>query len=115
MVLEKFIKDSTSVDEEHMSVAVKLAEETKALTKWLIEAFTKAGTENGIESEQSRKIVSQAVLGSAKMMEETKEHPFSLIDKVCSPQGTTIEGLLSLQKNGFEKKIIEIIDESLSK
>ena len=45
------------------------------------------------------------VLGSAKMVLESDAHPQALIDRVCSPGGTTIEGLLSLQKDGFEAAV----------
>ncbi|MPN39392.1 Pyrroline-5-carboxylate reductase [bioreactor metagenome] len=116
MEIEKFIEENTAVDQAHLSDAVKLAESAAALTGLLIEAITKAGTDNGIDSEaEARKIAVQAVFGSAKLIQESDEHPYALIDKVCSPAGTTIEGLLSLQKDGFEKKIIELTETYLSR
>ena len=49
------------------------------------------------------------VMGSAKMVLESNTHPIELADRVCSPAGTTIEGVLALQKNGFETAVSEAI------
>ncbi len=56
-----------------------------------------------------------AVLGSAKKILESDEHPWELIDKVCSPGGTTIEGIVSLQKDGFESAVCNAVDAALQK
>ena len=55
------------------------------------------------------KIAAQTVYGSAKMILESDEHPWSLIDSVCSPGGTTIEGVVSLQSDGFEKAVFNAV------
>ena len=57
----------------------------------------------------------QAVLGSAKMVLESGEHPWELVDKVCSPGGTTIEGVSSLQNDGFEKAILNAVNKAVEK
>ena len=44
----------------------------------------------------------QAVLGTAKLLQESGMHPRQLADMVCSPAGTTIEGVVALQQAGFE-------------
>ncbi|MEG1775739.1 MAG: pyrroline-5-carboxylate reductase dimerization domain-containing protein, partial [Clostridia bacterium] len=51
-----------------------------------------------------------AVLGSAKMVLDTNEHPASLKDKVCSPGGTTIEAVEVLEKGGFRGLMMEAMD-----
>ena len=48
----------------------------------------------------------QTVLGSAKMVLETGEHPCKLRDDVCSPAGTTIEAVEVLKDTGFEASIM---------
>ena len=42
-------------------------------------------------------------------------HPFDLIDQVCSPGGTTIEGVTSLQADGFEAAIHNAVDKAIDK
>ena len=61
------------------------------------------------------KVAAQTVLGSAKKILESDEHPWELIDKVCSPGGTTIEGIVSLQKDGFESAVCNAVDAALQK
>ncbi|MPN45582.1 Pyrroline-5-carboxylate reductase [bioreactor metagenome] len=49
------------------------------------------------------------------MLLESSEHPHSLIDKVCSPGGTTIEGILSLKADAFEGVLMKAFDASYEK
>ena len=68
-----------------------------------------------IERQAAYKMVAQAVLGSAKMVLETGKHPGELKDMVCSPGGTTIEGLAALEENGFRGAIIKACDANFEK
>ena len=61
------------------------------------------------------RISAQAVLGSAKMILESKEHPYELIDMVCSPGGTTIEAVTSLQEDGFNDAIHKAVEKAVEK
>ena len=84
-----------------------LQNKTADLTQELVKSFAKFLYENGIDEKTSLEVARQTVFGSAVMMKESVVHPCELIDRVCSPGGTTIEGLLSLKTNGFEKFLIE--------
>lgn len=86
-----------------------------AYTFMYIDAMARAAVKNGMNKQNALKICAQAVLGSAKMIMEDSSHPWSLIDSVCSPGGTTIEGVVSLQKDGFESAIVKAVDASLEK
>lgn len=55
----------------------------------------------GLPREKANVYAAQTLLGSAKMLSETKKHPEQLKDDVCSPGGTTIEGVLTLEKENF--------------
>lgn len=80
-----------------------------------IDALARAGVENGMKKDVALEIAAQTVLGSAKMILESNEHPWELIDKVCSPGGTTIEGVLSLQADGFESAVHNAVNKAVEK
>lgn len=80
-----------------------------------IDAMARAAVKNGLPKNQALAISAQAVLGSAKMILESGEHPWALIDKVCSPGGTTIEGVLALQKDGFEAAVADAVESAFEK
>lgn len=68
-----------------------------------------------MKKDDALKIAAQTVYGSAKMILESDEHPYKLIDNVCSPGGTTIEGVISLQADGFESAVHNAVDKALDK
>lgn len=72
-----------------------------------IDAVARAGVKYGLSKQKALSIAASTVMGSAKLVDESGEHPFALIDQVTTPGGTTIEGILSLQANGFEHAIHE--------
>ena len=86
-----------------------------------IDALADAGVRAGFSRPLAVELATQTVLGSARLVEETGEHPIALMNQVCSPAGTTIEGVMTLKKRGFEAAVqdgIEAIirrDQELSK
>ena len=80
-----------------------------------IDSLARAGVKNGMTKETALFVAAQAVLGSARMVLESGEHPWELVDKVCSPGGTTIEGVSSLQNDGFEKAILNAVNKAVEK
>ncbi len=86
-----------------------------AFAYMFIDAMARAGVKNGMKKSDALMISAQTVLGSAKMILESGEHPWQLIDNVCSPGGTTIEGVTSLQADGFEAAVHNAVDKALDK
>lgn len=99
------------LEERLMSEVTSLTSSSPAYIFMLIEAMADGAVQQGIPRKLAYRLASQAVLGSAKMVRETGLHPAELKDQVCSPAGTTIEAVRSLEKNGFRSAIIEAMQE----
>lgn len=81
-----------------------------------IDSMAREAVKNGMKKDEALKICAQAVLGSAKMILEDKENnPWALINSVCSPGGTTIEGVAKLQNEGFDTAVMDAVKASLDK
>lgn len=80
-----------------------------------IDALARAAVKNGMSKADAVKIAAQSVLGSAKTVLESGSHPWELVDSVCSPGGTTIEGVVSLEKDGFPSAVESAVEASLEK
>lgn len=86
-----------------------------AFTLLYIDALAEAGVRYGIPKAAALTIASQAVLGTARLLQQSGEHPRVLADQVCSPGGTTIEGVAALQENGFEAAVLRAVRASFEK
>ena len=91
-----------------------IAGSSPAIVFMMIEAMADAACKAGMARAQAYEIASQAVLGSGKMARDSGIHVAALKDMVCSPAGTTIEGVLQLEKDGFraaiQQSILSMID-----
>lgn len=96
------------VDEYQMEAVIGLAGSSPAYVYVLIEAMADVGVSQGLSRSLAYQLASQAVLGSAKMV-QTGQHPAALKDAVCSPSGTTVAGLLELERTGFRASIQQAI------
>lgn len=76
-----------------------------AFSYMYIDQLARAAVKLGMNKQLALQIAAQSVKGSAQTVIESNEHPYELIDKVCSPGGTTIEGIAALQENGFENAV----------
>lgn len=97
------------IDEKLMDGFTAICGSSPAYIFMLIEAMADAGVREGIPRHIAYNMSAQAVLGSAKMVLETDEHPGRLKDNVCSPGGTTIEAVINLEKTGFRSSIMEAV------
>ena len=93
---------------EHLINAVTVASgSSPAFVYMFIEALADSAVKYGMPRDKAYTFAAQAVLGSAKMVLETGEHPGRLKDNVCSPGGTTIEGVAVLEAKGMRSAVIE--------
>ncbi|MCR4580250.1 MAG: pyrroline-5-carboxylate reductase [Treponema sp.] len=76
----------------------------------IMEAYADAAVKYGIARPTAYKLVAQTMLGSAKLQQVTGDHPGVLKDAVCSPNGTTIRGVDTLEKKGLRAACISSID-----
>ncbi|MGI6176870.1 MAG: pyrroline-5-carboxylate reductase [Eubacterium sp.] len=81
-----------------------------AFAAMFIEALGDAGVKYGMKRDAAYRIAAQMLAGTAELELETGAHPGAMKDAVCSPGGTTIRGVASLEKNGFRSAVIEAVD-----
>ena len=92
-----------------LSIAGTIAGCTPAFVSLFIEALADGGVYCGLPREDAYQLVTQMLLGASKLHASTMGHPGAIKDRVCSPGGTTIRGVTSLEKNGFRSSVIEAI------
>jgi pyrroline-5-carboxylate reductase len=76
----------------------------------IVEALADAGVKVGLSREDALFLSTQTVLGAAKLLMETKEHPGRLKDMVTSPGGTAIAGIHTLEKGGLRTTLINAVE-----
>ena len=103
------------VDEKLMSVVTCASGSSPAYVYMFIEALADSVVKYGMTRDMAYEFAAQTVMGAAKMVLETKEHPGALKDKVCSPGGTTIAAVAALEENGFRNSIIKATDACFAK
>lgn len=104
------IGDCVFIDESKMPAAVALCGSSPAMIYMLIEAMADAGVKMGFTRADAYRLSAKTVIGAAEMISQTKKHPGELKDAVCSPGGTTIDEVASLEKSGFRADIMEALD-----
>ncbi len=106
---------AVELEEKYFSAFTAVAGSAPAFAYMFADALAAAGVKYGIPAKISQDIASQMLLGSAKMLLESPLAVSDLIRNVCSPGGTTIEGVCSLKETGFENSVITAVDKTVEK
>lgn len=95
------------VDEKLLDAVVCASGSSPAFVYVFIEALADSAVRYGLPRKQAYLFAAQAVKGAASMVLETGEHPGTLKDSVCSPGGTTIEGVAVLEAFGMRNAVMK--------
>ena len=97
------------LDEKHLDAVTGLCASGLAFIYVVIESLAEGGVKVGLPREVATEMVAQAMIGAAKMVLETKEHPAKLKDAVLTPAGCTIDGLETLEEGGVRVALIKAV------
>ena len=102
------------IDEAGFAAFTGIAGSLPAYACAFIEAAADAGVRGGLPRRLCYDAVCAAVEGTARLIQSGK-HPAALKDEVCSPAGTTIEGLAALEKGGFRGALMDAVAACIAK
>ena len=97
------------VAEPQMDAVTGLSGSGPAYIYMIIEALTDGGVKMGLARDVALRLASQTVLGSAKLVQETAEHPAVLRDQVTTPGGTAIAAIHDLEDHGLRPMLISAV------
>jgi pyrroline-5-carboxylate reductase len=97
------------VSEEQLDAVTGLSGSGPAYIFTVIEAMADGGVQEGLPRDTALALAIQTVLGAARLLKESGEHPALLRDKVCSPAGTTIAAVQVLEEKGLRATLMAAI------
>ncbi len=100
------------IEEAKIDAASAISGCGPAFVFMFIEALADGGVKCGLPREKALLYAAETLFGSAKMVLETNEHPGKLKDAVCSPAGSTIEGVNALENGSFRADVMNAVDKS---
>jgi pyrroline-5-carboxylate reductase len=101
---------TVALDESHLDAVTGLSGSGPAYIFLILEALADAGVKVGLSRRDAQRLAAQTVMGSAKLLLDTDEHPGRLKDMVTSPGGTAIAGLHTLEEGGLRTTLINAVE-----
>ncbi len=105
----KSVGEVVFLDEKLFNALTALSASGPAYLYVVIESLAEAGVKLGISRETATLLAAQTMLGTAKMILETGEHPALLKDSVTTPAGCTIDGLMELEEGKLRVTLIKAV------
>ena len=97
------------LEEAKFAAFTGIAGSLPAYVFMFIEAAADAGVLEGLPRALAHEAVAASVAGSARLMLKSSKHPAALKDEICSPGGTTIEAVKTLEKGGFRAAVMDAV------
>ncbi|WP_256391461.1 pyrroline-5-carboxylate reductase [Natronoarchaeum rubrum] len=97
------------VDEAQMHTTTAVNGSGPAFVFYLIKAMMDAGVESGLSPEDAKILAAQTFKGAAETVLQSEESVEQLIDDVCSPKGTTIEGMEVLRESTVDETVADAV------
>ncbi len=103
------------VTEAQLDAVIGVSGSVPAYVYMFVDALADAGVLGGLHRDQAVRMAAQMLYGSAALMRETGKSPAELREMVCSPAGTTIEAVASLEESGFRGAVIKAARAAMDK
>uniref|UniRef100_A0A4W3KJC4 Pyrroline-5-carboxylate reductase n=1 Tax=Callorhinchus milii TaxID=7868 RepID=A0A4W3KJC4_CALMI len=100
------------VEEDLIDAVTGLSGSGPAYAFTAVDALADGGVKMGLPRRLAVRLGAQALLGAAKMLLESEQHPGQLKDNVCSPGGATIHALHVMESGGFRSLLINAVEAS---
>ena len=100
---------SLPISESLLDAVTGLSGSGPAYVYQMIEALSDGGVRAGLPRDTATQLAAQTLIGAARMVLETGEHPGALKDAVTSPGGTTIAGVHELERGGLRATLMNAV------
>lgn len=100
---------SMEMQEHYMDIITGLTGCGPSYMYVMMDALADGGVYAGIPKELALKLIAYTMMGSAKMVLENGKHPQELKDDVCSPAGTSIQAVRTMERAGFRGILMDAV------